>query len=86
LLPEGIARNGIAVDRAAALARAQREPAKTTTARTPDDFIREIERLRAQGRDADAALALSAFRAAYTDADARLPESLREWARGVPNP
>ncbi|HEY1328856.1 MAG TPA: hypothetical protein VGI14_18095 [Casimicrobiaceae bacterium] len=86
LLPEGLARNGIAVDRAAAVARAQSEPGKTATARTPDDFVREIERLRGEGRDADAALALSAFRAAFTDADSRLPESLRGWARTVAQP
>jgi len=55
-------------------------------ARTADDFIRDIERLRGEGRDADAALALSAFRAAYRDADTRLPAALREWARSVPRP
>jgi len=57
-----------------------------TATRTPDDFVREIHRLRADGRDADAALALAAFRAAYLDADDRLPEDLRAWARGVPRP
>jgi hypothetical protein len=70
----------------APMARAQSAPAEGAVTRTPDDFIREIERLRSQHRDADAALALSAFRAAYDDADTRLPESLREWARGVPRP
>jgi hypothetical protein len=58
--------------------------AKVATTRSPDDFIREIHRLRAEGRDADATLALAAFRAAYPDADQRLPDDLRAWARGVP--
>ena len=60
--------------------------AKVATTRPADDFIREIERLRSEGRDADAALALAAFRAAYADADERLPNDLRGWARGVPRP
>jgi hypothetical protein len=66
--------------------RAQSAPAKVVTPRTPDEFVHEIERLRAEHRDADAALALSAFRAAYPDADARLPASLRDWARTVAQP
>jgi hypothetical protein len=70
----------------APMMREQPAPSTGAVARTPDDFIREIDRLRAAGRDADAALALSAFRAAYDDADARLPASLRDWARGVPRP
>jgi hypothetical protein len=60
--------------------------AKVATTRSPDDYIREIHRLRAEGRDADAATALAAFRAAYTDADERLPDDLRAWARSVPRP
>ena len=68
------------------MARAQSASANNATTRTPDDFVHEIERLRAQGRDADAALALSAFRAAYPDAEARLPASLRDWAKTVARP
>jgi hypothetical protein len=75
---------GASVDRAAPAPSPAR--AKTVIARSPDDYLRDIRRLRAEGRDADAALALAAFRAAYADADARLPESLREWARTVPVP
>jgi hypothetical protein len=60
--------------------------AKIATTRTPDDFVREIRRLRSEGRDADAALSLAAFRAAYADADARLPDDLRAWARTVARP
>jgi hypothetical protein len=60
--------------------------AKVATARTADDFVRDIRRLRAEGRDADAALALAAFRAAYADADERLPADLRAWARTIARP
>ena len=60
--------------------------AKVATARAPDDYVRDIRRLRSEGRDADAALALAAFRAAYPDADERLPQELRAWARSVVRP
>jgi hypothetical protein len=75
-----------AVGQAAGTPRAEGARAKVATNRTPDDFLREIRRLRAEGRDADAALALAAFRAAYEDADARLPEDLRAWSRSVARP
>lgn len=84
--PAAVARNVAPVDRMEAASPAQAARARTATARSPDDFIHEIERLRKEGRDADAALALAAFRAAYPDADARLPSGLREWARGVAQP
>ena len=72
--------------RTSAARRAETTRAKVTTTRTPDDFVREIRRLRGEGRDADAGLALAAFRAAYDDADARLPDDLRAWARTVARP
>jgi len=75
-----------ALGQASGTLRAETARAKVATNRTPDDFVREIRRLRAEGRDADAALALAAFRAAYDDADARLPEDLREWSRSVARP
>jgi hypothetical protein len=53
-------------------------------ARTARDYVDEITRLRAQGDEQAAIGALHAFRAAYADADARLPEPLRQWAAGVP--
>jgi len=60
--------------------------AKVATTRTPDDFVGEIRRLRGEKRDADAALVLAAFRAAYVDADERLPAELRAWARTIARP
>ena len=74
---------------AADTARAARPSPCTPRSRRPravDDDLRDIRRLRNEGRDADAALALAAFRAAYADADTRLPEDLRAWARSVPQP
>jgi hypothetical protein len=47
------------------------------------DWAARIEALHASGDLADAADALRAFRAADPDADAHLPDSLREWARTV---
>jgi hypothetical protein len=74
------------VARVGAASRAESARAKVATTRTPDDFVQEIRRLRGEGRDADAGLALAAFRAAYDDADARLPDDLRAWARTVARP
>lgn len=53
-------------------------PPPTTT-----DWVTRIETLHASGDFAAAAAALRAFRAVDPDADARLPESLRAWARTV---
>lgn len=47
------------------------------------DWTARVEALHASGNFADAADALRAFRATDPDADAHLPESLREWARTV---
>lgn len=51
--------------------------------RTPEAWIEAIRELYAAQRFTDAARELNAFRAAYGDADARLPESLRAWAATV---
>ena len=53
-------------------------------ARSVDDYVRELRTLRAAQRDDEAARVLAAFRAAYPDADQRLPDDLKGWARGVP--
>jgi hypothetical protein len=47
------------------------------------DWAVRIEALHASGDLAGAADVLRAFRATDPDADAHLPESLREWARTV---
>jgi hypothetical protein len=47
------------------------------------DWAKRIETLHASGDLAAAAAALREFRAVDPDADARLPESLREWAQTV---
>jgi hypothetical protein len=52
-------------------------------ARSPDDYIATIRRLRGEGKFDKAERELKAFRAAYPDADARLPTELRGWAIGV---
>lgn len=52
--------------------------------RTPEQWIERIRTLRRDGREQDAVQALREFRAAFVDADARLPEELRTWASGVP--
>ena len=51
--------------------------------RSPAEWIDEIRKLYETQRFTDAARELNAFRAAYVDADARLPESLRAWAATV---
>jgi len=48
-----------------------------------DEWIAQIRTLRSDGRMTEAAGALKAFRAAFNDADRRLPEDLREWAKTV---
>ncbi len=47
-------------------------------------YVARIEAHLAAGRGDDAVRELRAFRAAYPDADERLPPALRPWAAGVP--
>lgn len=62
-------------------------PARSAAAplalRTPADYIARIEALLAASRTAEAARELNAFRAAYPDADERLPEKLKPFAASV---
>ncbi|MET0203363.1 MAG: hypothetical protein ABW276_03545 [Casimicrobiaceae bacterium] len=51
---------------------------------SPDDFVARIRSLFAEANMAEAQRELLAFRAAYADADARLPADLRPWAATVP--
>jgi hypothetical protein len=48
-----------------------------------EEWIAQIRTLRDEARTAEALRALAGFRAAFSDADARLPEDLREWAKTV---
>jgi len=74
-----LAGNGVAADMATATtAEAGMQPA--------DAWVRRIADLHATGDDAAAAAELRAFRAAYPDADSRLPEPLRAWAATVTPP
>jgi len=74
-----LAGNGVAADLATATtAEAGMQPT--------DAWVRRIADLHAAGDDAAAAAELRAFRAAYPDADSRLPESLRAWAATVTPP
>jgi hypothetical protein len=62
-------------------------PARSAAAplalRTAADYIARIEALLADSRTAEAAHELNAFRAAYPDADERLPEKLKPFAASV---
>jgi hypothetical protein len=82
---------GVADERMAA-----QQPAKAATAvgklavgddaraaRDPAEWIANIRARHAAGNLQDAARELTAFRAAYRDADMRLPEDLRAWAATV---
>jgi len=64
--------------------RALRDDAPTSAPRTPDEWIARIRKLMGDGDLAEANRALTGFRAAYRDADARLPADLRPWAATVP--
>ncbi len=55
-----------------------------SAARRAADGIARMRALRSEGRLADAARELARFRAAFSDADARLPADLRTWAAAVP--
>jgi hypothetical protein len=48
------------------------------------ESIARMRELRSEGRLAEAAQELARFRAAFADADARLPDDLRAWARALP--
>jgi hypothetical protein len=54
------------------------------TRRSVADYLARIRALRGQGNEREAVEELRAFRAAYQDADARLPADLRTWAVAVP--
>jgi hypothetical protein len=51
--------------------------------RTVDEWIARIRTLRGRGDAGEATRALADFRAAFSDADARLPADLREWANAL---
>jgi hypothetical protein len=72
-----------AVDRAAAPALAKSALKDERQAQRADEFIARIRRMRSEGKMEEAAQELAAFRAAFADADARLPSDLREWAASV---
>lgn len=57
-----------------------RSAAAAEPARSVDEWIDHLRRLRREGRETEARAALASFRAAYADADARLPPDLGEWA------
>ena len=59
-------------------------PVAKLATRPPAAWIERIRMLHAEQRFDEAARELNAFRDAYPDADARLPESLRAWAASVP--
>lgn len=73
---------GDAYSAEAAAADSERAPAAVAQPRTAD-WAARIAALHSSGDLAGAASALREFRATDPDADARLPESLHEWARTV---
>ena len=66
-----------------ASAAGNRATARESTTPSPQVFIDRIRRLYDDSRLDEAAAELRAFRAAYVDADARLPVEMRDWARSV---
>ena len=70
-------------DSAAAPALAKSADKRDLLSSRADEFIARIRRLRSEGKMEEAAQELTAFRAAFADADARLPPDLREWAASV---
>ena len=54
------------------------------SALSADDWIARIRASRERGAQDEALRELAGFRAAYADADARLPADLREWAERLP--
>jgi outer membrane biosynthesis protein TonB len=72
-----------ALDRAVAPALAKSAIKDESEARRADEFVARIRRLRFEGKMEEAARELAAFRAAFVDADARLPADLRSWAASV---
>lgn len=60
-------------------------PAEAAAQQSPDAWARRIAELHDAGDVAAAAAELRAFREAYSDADDRLPESLRGWAASLPD-
>ena len=64
-------------------ASADRRALPVVQPRTADEWIARIRTLRNDSRLTDATHALTDFRAAFSDADARLPDDLRDWARTV---
>jgi hypothetical protein len=59
------------------------KPAPPGVPRTVDEWIARLRALRREGRETEAQSALQEFRAAWADADTRLPPDLREWAATV---
>ena len=64
--------------------RSDRQEPFVAQPRTADEWIARIRTLRSDARPSEAMRALADFRAAFSDADARLPEDLRDWAKAVP--
>jgi hypothetical protein len=50
-----------------------------------DDWFARIRALRSGGREHEAIRTLAGFRQAFSDADARLPPDLRDWAAALPH-
>ena len=63
--------------------KSKRQEGAPAQPRTADEWIARIRTLRTEDRLPDAMRALADFRAAFSDADARLPEDLRDWAKTV---
>jgi Meckel syndrome type 1 protein len=80
--PAGAAAAGPSAAPAAPTAPAAR--ADQATALSAEDWIARIRALRARSAQDEALHELARFRAAYPDADARLPSDLREWAKRMP--
>jgi len=78
------ARSPEVLPRTDAMSLEDRQKVAAAQPRTVDEWFALIRRLRSENRVPDAIRALADFRAAFSDADARLPEDLRDWAKTVP--
>jgi len=78
------ARSPEVLPRTDAMSLEDRQKVAAAQPRTVDEWFALIRKLRSENRVPDAIRALADFRAAFSDADARLPEDLRDWAKTVP--
>lgn len=81
--PAAASQAGVAAEADRVSGESQRAMKSAAAPRAPEDWAARIEELLQAGDPGAAAEELRAFRAAYADADAYLPEGRRDWAAAV---